>query len=304
MSHNYKCRSALLGCRSICASDNKLSRIQIYVVSLTLWVLRFINRFKWCFFSRRGLAQSSYRRYQSEASFETRKVTSRLVTNQATWPKVSQSRVMMASHWRPCFVLHLLLTLYPIEPVKMCRIILLSILALIYPATCFQLVQFRSRQRLSTELYAAVKFRNFNEMLELFHDKPVLVSFHTRYCGPCKLMKKELRAVRDEMGDTVHLFGVDTEKFPSLSARYEVAGLPTLVLFYRGEIIYRVEGVEPAEKLVHRVRDLIWRCRGGMRTLTFLQRDGTNENYTAIWVLLLCTIWLITETIQQKIIVY
>jgi thioredoxin 1 len=101
------------------------------------------------------------------------------------------------------------------------------------------------------------KFRNFETMLEAYNDKPILVSFHAKYCGPCKLVKKELKAVRDEMGDDVHLFAVDTEKFPSVAARYEVAGLPTLVIFYQGEILYRVEGVESAENLVHRVRSLI-----------------------------------------------
>lgn len=116
---------------------------------------------------------------------------------------------------------------------------------------------YSSRRRLSTAIHASKKFRNFEEMLQTFHDKPVLVSFHTRYCGPCKLMKKELRAVRDEIGDDVHVFAVDTEKWPSLSARYEVQGLPTVVIFYHGEILYRVEGVETAEKLVHRVKALI-----------------------------------------------
>lgn len=146
----------------------------------------------------------------------------------------------------------------------MCLILLLVLLALICPTSAFQrlvpckhnsVFGYRKKQPL-TERGAAVKFRNFEEMLNTFHDKPVLVSFHTRYCGPCKLMKKELRAVRDEMGDHVHVFAVDTEKWPSLSARYNVAGLPTLVIFYRGEILHRIEGVETADNLVHTINDL------------------------------------------------
>jgi len=116
---------------------------------------------------------------------------------------------------------------------------------------------YSNRRRPSTAIGATAKFRNFEEMLDTFHDTPVLVSFHTRHCGPCKLMKKELRAVQEEIGDEVHVFAVDTEKWPSVSARYKVAGLPTLVLFYQGKILYRVEGVETADKLVHRVKTLI-----------------------------------------------
>jgi thioredoxin-like negative regulator of GroEL len=69
-------------------------------------------------------------------------------------------------------------------------------------------------------------------------------------------MKKELRAVREEIPD-VHVFAVDTEKWPSLSARYKVAGLPTLVIFYQGEILHRIEGVETAETLTHLVKTII-----------------------------------------------
>lgn len=108
-----------------------------------------------------------------------------------------------------------------------------------------------------TALGAAMKFRNFEEMLRTYHDKPVLVSFHATWCGPCKLMKKELKAVRQEVGDTLLMFVVDTERWPALGVRYHVKGLPTVVIFKEGEILYRYEGVEKAEELVRRVKALI-----------------------------------------------
>lgn len=114
----------------------------------------------------------------------------------------------------------------------------------------------RRTRRSSTAIGTAVKFKNFEQMLERNLDKPILVSFQAKWCGPCQLAKKELKTVRDEIGDDVHVFAVDTEKWPAVAARYAVEGLPTLVIFYRGEILYRVEGVEPAEKLVHRVRTI------------------------------------------------
>jgi thioredoxin 1 len=106
-------------------------------------------------------------------------------------------------------------------------------------------------------LGAAKKFRNFEEMLNQYHDKPVLVSFHSTLCGPCRLMKKELKAVRKEVGDTSLVFVVDTERWPSLGVRYHVRGLPTILIFKQGEILYQHEGVEKAEELVRRVKALI-----------------------------------------------
>lgn len=110
---------------------------------------------------------------------------------------------------------------------------------------------------MSTALSASQKFKNFEEMLQTHHDMPVLVSFHNRYCGPCKLQKKELRTVRDEVGESLHMFVVDTEKWPSLGARYQVQGLPTLLVFKAGEVLYRFERVEKAEVLVKILKSLI-----------------------------------------------
>lgn len=100
----------------------------------------------------------------------------------------------------------------------------------------------------------AVKFRNFDEMLISYHDTPVLVAFHSKLCGPCKLMHKELQLVRDSFDGQVQIFNIDTEKFPSLGSRFEVEGLPTTVLFKYGHPVHRIEGVEKADEVVRQVR--------------------------------------------------
>ena len=102
-----------------------------------------------------------------------------------------------------------------------------------------------------------MKFRNFEEMLEKHRDTPILVSFEAKWCGPCKLMKKELKIVRDELADLVMVAQIDTEKFPSLGARYEVEGLPSVILFVDGEPVHRIEGLEEASEIVRQVRGFL-----------------------------------------------
>jgi len=102
-----------------------------------------------------------------------------------------------------------------------------------------------------------MKFRTFEEMLELYRDTPILVSFEAKWCGPCKLMKKELKIVRDELAESVMVARVDTEKFPSLGARYEVEGLPSVILFVDGEPVHRIEGIEGASEILRQVRDFL-----------------------------------------------
>jgi len=109
----------------------------------------------------------------------------------------------------------------------------------------------------STSLQASVKFKNFEEMLGAFRENLILVNFHASWCGPCKLMKKELAEVSDIVGDRVKLFTVDTDRWPKLGARYEISGLPTIVIFKDGEICDRFEGVEKAEDLVRRLETIM-----------------------------------------------
>ena len=102
-----------------------------------------------------------------------------------------------------------------------------------------------------------IKFRNFEEMLEQHRETPILVSFEAKWCGPCKLMKKELKIVRDELAESVMVARIDTEKFPSLGARYKVEGLPSVILFVDGEPIHRIEGLEEAAEIIRQVRGFL-----------------------------------------------
>ena len=102
-----------------------------------------------------------------------------------------------------------------------------------------------------------MKFRNFEEMLEQHRETPILVSFEAKWCGPCKLMKKELKIVRDKLAESVMVARIDTEKFPSLGARYKVEGLPSVILFVDGEPVHRIEGLEEAAEIIRQVRGFL-----------------------------------------------
>jgi len=94
-------------------------------------------------------------------------------------------------------------------------------------------------------------------MITLYHDDLVLVSWNAEYCGPCKLMKKELKSVRDAFGEKVLVCNIDMEKFPSLGARFDVSGLPTILLFKKGLPIHRIEGMKKANEIIREVQEFL-----------------------------------------------
>ena len=108
-----------------------------------------------------------------------------------------------------------------------------------------------------TALHAAARFKNFEQVLDTFREEAVVIYFSTEMCGPCHLMKKEVATVKEMVGKELKLFSIDTEKWPEIGARFEVARLPCLVLFRQGEVKLRLEGVNSAQTVVEQMRSLL-----------------------------------------------
>lgn len=79
----------------------------------------------------------------------------------------------------------------------------------------------------------------------------MLVDFFATWCGPCKMMSPILEDVTKKVGPKAHVLKVDVDKNPQAAAHYGVQGVPTLILFKKGKIIWRQSGVVSANQLVN-----------------------------------------------------
>jgi thioredoxin 1 len=89
---------------------------------------------------------------------------------------------------------------------------------------------------------------NFSEIIN--QDKPVLVDFFAEWCGPCKMMSPILKEVKSALGDKISIIKIDVDKNQSLAAKYQVRGVPTLILYKSGKQVWRQSGAVQKNELV------------------------------------------------------
>lgn len=89
--------------------------------------------------------------------------------------------------------------------------------------------------------------KSFQELIE--GEKPVLVDFSAEWCGPCKMMAPILKEVAQKVGNKVSIIKVDVDRNPQAAAHYRIQGVPTLILFRKGQTLWRQSGVMPAHHL-------------------------------------------------------
>ena len=84
-------------------------------------------------------------------------------------------------------------------------------------------------------------------------DKPLLVDFFAEWCGPCKMQAPILKEAKDKLGDDVRIIKIDVDKNPEVARQFNVQGVPTLILFKKGEVKWRQSGVVQANTLIQLV---------------------------------------------------
>ncbi|MCU1462133.1 MAG: thioredoxin [Acidimicrobiales bacterium] len=78
---------------------------------------------------------------------------------------------------------------------------------------------------------------------------PVLVDLWAPWCGPCKMVSPALENLAAEFAGRIKLAKVNVDRSPAVGARFEVRGIPTLLLMRGGAVVARQTGAAPEAAL-------------------------------------------------------
>ena len=80
-------------------------------------------------------------------------------------------------------------------------------------------------------------------------DKPVLVDFWAPWCAPCRAMAPTLDAVAEQYGTNAKILKFNVDLDPNVAVRYQVRGIPSLILFKDGKEAGRLVGAHDKEPI-------------------------------------------------------
>ena len=90
---------------------------------------------------------------------------------------------------------------------------------------------------------------SFNTIIN--SETPVLVDFFADWCSPCKSLAPILKQVKEELGDAIKIVKINVDKNELLAAKYQVKGVPTMLLFKNGKQVWRQSGVLQKSEIIN-----------------------------------------------------
>ena len=82
-----------------------------------------------------------------------------------------------------------------------------------------------------------------------------LVDFYADWCGPCRMLSPIIESIADSLAGEVNVFKVNVDKSPNLARRFNVKGIPTILVVKNGNVVNRKTGMGTRQQLIEMITE-------------------------------------------------
>lgn len=86
-------------------------------------------------------------------------------------------------------------------------------------------------------------------------ETPVLIDVFADWCKPCQILAPILKEIKQEFSQDLKIIKINIDNNPQIADKFQIKGVPTLLLFRKGNLIWRQAGVNTKEELSFLLKD-------------------------------------------------
>jgi thioredoxin len=94
---------------------------------------------------------------------------------------------------------------------------------------------------------------SFDKELSAAGDKPILVDAWAPWCGPCRIVGPIMDQLAAEAGGRYRIGKLNVDENPQVAARFQIASIPTMLIFKNGKLVDRLIGAQPRNAIASRL---------------------------------------------------
>ena len=88
-------------------------------------------------------------------------------------------------------------------------------------------------------------------------DIPVLVDFWAVWCGPCRMVAPEVEKLANEKAGALKVGKLNVDENRETAVRYSISSIPALLLFKDGDVVKKIVGAMPKDKILEEISSFI-----------------------------------------------